>query len=121
MARRSAQFSALAWSRRAVLRGLLGAALVAPAAAAVRKEDATDAEGMTLTPWRRGQLDIHHISTGRGDATLVVAPDGTTILIDAGAIYAGGPFNLDLKPNGSRDTWSDASVPPAAQSWIMWW
>lgn len=102
MACRSAPFSALAWSRRAVLRGLLGAALVAPTAAAFRKEDATDAEGMTLTPWRRGQLDIHHISTGRGDATLVVAPDGTTLLIDAGAIYTGGPFNLDLKPNGSK-------------------
>ncbi len=100
MARRSGPFSAPAWSRRAILRGLLGAALVASAAAASR--DATDVAGMALTPWQRGELEIHHIATGRGDATLVVAPDGTTILIDAGAIYSGGPFNLDLQPNGSK-------------------
>jgi len=47
-------------------------------------------------------LDIHHISTGRGDSTLIVAPDGTTIMIDAGAIYANSPFNLELKPNETR-------------------
>ncbi len=29
-------------------------------------------------------MDIHTIATGRGDATLVVMPDGTTLMIDAG-------------------------------------
>lgn len=29
-------------------------------------------------------MDIHTIATGRGDATFVVMPDGTTLLIDAG-------------------------------------
>lgn len=29
-------------------------------------------------------MDIHTIATGRGDATFIVMPDGTTLLIDAG-------------------------------------
>jgi beta-lactamase superfamily II metal-dependent hydrolase len=37
-----------------------------------------------LPDWKEGFLDIHHISTGRGDSTFIIAPDGTTILIDAG-------------------------------------
>lgn len=34
--------------------------------------------------WDNGFLDIHHIQTGRGNATFCVFPDGTTLLIDAG-------------------------------------
>lgn len=34
--------------------------------------------------WEEGYLDIHHINTGRGNATFMVFPDGTTMLIDAG-------------------------------------
>jgi beta-lactamase superfamily II metal-dependent hydrolase len=37
-----------------------------------------------LPPWTRGTLDIHQISTHRGNAALVVLPDGTTIVVDAG-------------------------------------
>ncbi|HEY0342282.1 MAG TPA: MBL fold metallo-hydrolase, partial [Steroidobacteraceae bacterium] len=61
-----------------------------------------DVKGRKLTPWRWGCLDIHHIATGRGDSSLIVAPDGTTIMIDAGAMYAAGPFNLELKPGPVR-------------------
>jgi beta-lactamase superfamily II metal-dependent hydrolase len=39
----------------------------------------------TLPPWTPGTLDIHHISTGRGNCTLTIAPDGTVLMIDAGA------------------------------------
>src|SRR4051794_41743547 len=42
----------------------------------------------SLPPWTPGTLDFHQISTGRGNAALVVFPDATTLLIDAGA--AGG-------------------------------
>ena len=38
----------------------------------------------TLPAWSKGYFDIHHISTGRGNATYFVFPDGTTLLIDAG-------------------------------------
>ena len=29
-------------------------------------------------------MDIHTIATGRGDATFIIMPDGTTLMIDAG-------------------------------------
>ncbi len=41
---------------------------------------------LSLPEWQEGYLDIHHISTGRGNATYIVMPDGTTMLIDAGDI-----------------------------------
>ena len=31
-------------------------------------------------------LDIHQISTGRGNAGLYIFPDGTTLLVDAGEL-----------------------------------
>lgn len=37
-----------------------------------------------LPKWQEGYMDIHTIATGRGDATFIVMPDGTTLLIDAG-------------------------------------
>lgn len=37
-----------------------------------------------LPVWQEGYLDIHTIATGRGDAALIVMPDGTTMMIDAG-------------------------------------
>jgi beta-lactamase superfamily II metal-dependent hydrolase len=40
--------------------------------------------GGALPPWTRGTLDIHQISTGTGNAALLVFPDGTTLLVDAG-------------------------------------
>jgi beta-lactamase superfamily II metal-dependent hydrolase len=64
--------------------------------------DITDVKGRRLTPWRRGCLDIHHIATGRGDSSLIIAPDGTTLMIDAGAMYAPAPADLELKPNYQR-------------------
>ena len=42
------------------------------------------AAAAALPPWTEGFLDIHHISTGRGNATYIVMPDGTTLLVDAG-------------------------------------
>jgi beta-lactamase superfamily II metal-dependent hydrolase len=57
--------------------------------------------GERLPPWRKGTLDIHHIATHRGDSTLIVAPDGTTILIDAGATADTGPAVLEVRPDAS--------------------
>lgn len=39
--------------------------------------------GETLPDWEEGYLDIHAINTGRGESTLLIFPDGTTMLIDA--------------------------------------
>ncbi len=37
-----------------------------------------------LQEWKEGHLDSHMIATGRGDAALIVMPDGTSMMIDAG-------------------------------------
>lgn len=38
----------------------------------------------TLSAWQQGYMDIHHISTGRGNCTFMILPDGTTMMVDAG-------------------------------------
>lgn len=55
-----------------------------------------------LPPWTPGVLDIHHIDTGVGNATFILAPDGTTILIDCGATRGGPPASTPLRPDDSR-------------------
>lgn len=42
----------------------------------------------TLPGWQKGFLDIHFIETGRGNASFMVFPDGTTLLVDAGDLDA---------------------------------
>ena len=41
--------------------------------------------GKALPAWSRGMLDIHQLSTGRGNSAFFTLPDGTTLLVDAGA------------------------------------
>jgi beta-lactamase superfamily II metal-dependent hydrolase len=55
----------------------------------------------TLAAWSPGTLDIHHISTGRGNASLFVLPDGTTLLVDAGGVVADVP-GAEPRPDGTR-------------------
>jgi metallo-beta-lactamase superfamily protein len=55
----------------------------------------------TLEPWTPGTLDIHHISTGRGNSTLFVCPDGTSLMVDAGASTRPLKYTISPKPNGS--------------------
>jgi beta-lactamase superfamily II metal-dependent hydrolase len=58
-----------------------------------------------LPPWSEGMLDIHQISTGRGNAALCVFPDGTTMLVDAGAAADGQPMaDTEPRPNASKRT-----------------
>lgn len=40
--------------------------------------------GEALPLWSEGELDIHTISTGRGECLLIIMPDGTTMVVDAG-------------------------------------
>lgn len=59
-----------------------------------------------LPPWQPGYLYIHHISTGRGNCALFICPDGTTLMIDAGAMIEHlepnvDKFYIDPRPNGS--------------------
>ena len=60
------------------------------------------AEEEVLASWKPGTLDIHHISTGRGNSTFLILPDGTTMMVDAGAIYGQTEYLVTPKPDGSR-------------------
>lgn len=44
------------------------------------------AQATPLPPWQEGYLDIHHISTGSGNATFFIFPDGTSMILDAGDV-----------------------------------
>lgn len=55
-----------------------------------------------FAPWSEGHLDIHHISTGRGNRTLFICPDGTVLLVDAGAIYSPLKYTISPKPDDLR-------------------
>ena len=57
--------------------------------------------GAPLPAWTPGTLDIHQIATGRGNAALFILPDGSTLLVDAGAAGDGIP-ETDPHPNASR-------------------
>src|SRR6185312_2231806 len=54
-------------------------------------------------PWTTGNLDIHQIATGRGNSAFFIFPDGTTMLVDAGAAGDGQtiPYTEPF-PNASR-------------------
>ncbi len=63
--------------------------------------------GDQIPSWKEGMMDIHHINTGRGDATYVIFPDGTTLLIDAGDMSETRPRTLSVRnaplvPNHSK-------------------
>lgn len=88
-------------NRRGVLLGAAALGL-APWVAKAADEDGGDVVGQPLRPWRPGGLDIHHIATGRGDSTLIVAPDGTSQMIDAGASATPPPAALDIQPGPER-------------------
>ena len=59
------------------------------------------AVGSPLPAWTPGTLDIHQISTGRGNSALLILPDGTTLLVDAGAAGSGIP-QTDQHPDSTR-------------------
>ncbi|MFA5191973.1 MAG: hypothetical protein WC740_14680 [Verrucomicrobiia bacterium] len=78
---------------------VLWCVLLTVAAVAMGAEDAVDRE---ITPWQPGMLDIHQISTGRGNAGLYILPDGTTLLVDAGELPRKTPKHTPDRPNDSR-------------------
>ncbi len=58
--------------------------------------------GAPLPPWTPGMLDIHQINTGRGNSALLIFPDGTSLLVDAGADNVEPPRGATRVPDGSR-------------------
>jgi beta-lactamase superfamily II metal-dependent hydrolase len=91
------------WNRRDVLRAATGFAALSGVTGGICgwAEQTAGMVGSPLEPWRAGSLDIHHINTGRGNSALVVMPDGTSLLIDAGASGTRGPAMNAAKPDES--------------------
>lgn len=59
-------------------------------------------ESQKLESWQEGFLDIHNINTGKGESTFFIFPDGTNMLIDAGAAGSNKPWAADARPNDNR-------------------
>jgi hypothetical protein len=84
--------------RTVTIAGLFCLLSVALCAQGVRAQ----AAGEVLTPWTPGTMEIHQISTGRGNSALFIFPDGTTMLVDAGAQAGTNPRWVAPRPDGSR-------------------
>ncbi len=64
-----------------------------------------DQVGKPYRGWEAGEMDIHHIYTGRGESNFLIFPDATSMLIDAGDYdpkYGKTPFMTPLMPDTSR-------------------
>lgn len=62
-----------------------------------------DEIGKPYSGWKEGEIDIHHIYTGRGESNFFIFPDGTTMLIDAGDWDpADDPRMFEILPDSSR-------------------
>jgi hypothetical protein len=60
-----------------------------------------ETSSLTLEPWKPGTLDIHHLAYGRGNSAFIIAPDGTTMLIDAGTTEDSFAVSCPQKPNAN--------------------
>ncbi len=78
---------------------LLSAGLLMALSLTARAEDVA---GTPLSAWQPGSVDIHQISTGRGNAGLYIFPDGTTLLVDAGELPTKTAQHTPDRPDSSR-------------------
>lgn len=58
-------------------------------------------DAKTLPAWSKGYLDIHFINAGRGECSLLILPDGTSIMIDAGEYETNSEEAVSRKPSDS--------------------
>lgn len=58
--------------------------------------------GQPLPPWQEGFFDIHQIDTARGNGALLIFPDATTLMVDAGTVLNALPGTTNpARPNDS--------------------
>ena len=76
--------------------------MVVAVAVAATVSRAEDVVGRPVATWQPGMLDIHQISTGRGNAGLYIFPDGTTLLVDAGELPGPSPKHTPARPDDTR-------------------
>ena len=58
------------------------------------------ASALPLEPWKPGILEIHQLATNRGNSAFLILPDGTTMMVDAGALYGTTPYLSEPKAIG---------------------
>lgn len=81
-------------TRGGFLRGAVACPLFPALASGGGAEGAVGEAGVgTLPPWEPGHLRIHSLYTGRSEATFLVFPDSTSMLIDCGDYV--NPDNID--------------------------
>ena len=57
----------------------------------------------TFPAWQEGEMEIHHIYTGRGESNFMIFPDGTSLLVDAGDFDPSDyPLMCEPLPDRSR-------------------
>ena len=66
-----------------------------------------------LPKWEKGYLDIHHINTGRGNCALLIFPDGTTMMIDAGD-FDGKEYAAKYAPMFAAPIFPNSSYTPGS-------
>ncbi|MGD0798045.1 MAG: MBL fold metallo-hydrolase [Acidobacteriaceae bacterium] len=88
--------------RRSLLKSLACLSAASALPGILRAAQPSGAVGVPLALRQTDEMDIHHIDTGCGNSTLIVAPDGTTILIDAGATSDSPETSSQPRPNASR-------------------
>ncbi len=64
-------------------------------------DDAEKKEMEYLSEWKEGYMDIHQISTGRGNAAFLQLPDGTTMLVDMGDLGASTKEIMPAMPSST--------------------
>lgn len=82
--------------------GLVAATFLPAKMCAAQSSDESERHAAGLPPWEPGVLELHHIDTGRGNSTLVLGPDGTSMLIDAGEAHSAERTMAPARPDGSR-------------------
>ncbi len=63
---------------------------------------AAQTAGEVTPPWTPGTLDIHQINIGKGNAAFLIFPDGTTMVLDAGAAGRTDARGAPPRPDGSK-------------------
>lgn len=67
--------------------------------------------GQPLPKWGEGYLDIHSINAGRGESTMFIFPDGTTLLIDAGGAHPAETYDYGKDASQGTPSKPDQYVP----------
>jgi hypothetical protein len=88
--------------RRILLKSILSLSLASVSPVRGMAWADADAVAGPLPARAEGEMDIHHIDTGRGNCALIVGPDGTAMMIDAGIADVKAETSGEPHPNGSR-------------------